>query len=138
MLVKGPPRTAAPAPAPPGYITAASPSPGGHSVVADRASASSLSGSGDVPSGLVVTVADKEYDLGDDFCWEGNEYGVGFTGPSAVGCNSNNNIALHLSCLHAVVKATSYFSVSQDSPLMCPESCAPYWPSVSLLRCLVL
>ncbi len=72
-LVKGPPPAAAPALGPPGHVTAASPSPGGHSAVADRASASGMSGSVDVPLGLVATVADKEYDLGDDFCWEGDE-----------------------------------------------------------------
>ncbi len=137
-LVKGPPPAAAPAPAPPGHITAASPSPEGHSAVADKASASGLSGSGDVPLGLVATVADKEYNSGDDFCWGGDEYGTGFTGPSAVGHNSNNNVALYSSCLHAIVKATPHFLVSQDSPSMCPESCVPSLPSVSLLRCLVL
>jgi hypothetical protein len=137
-LVKGPPRAAAPTLAPPGHVTAASPSPGGHSTVADRALASGLSGSSDVPSGLSATVADEEYNLGDDFCWEGNEYGVGLTGPSAVGHNSNNNIALYPSCLHAVVEATPYFLVSQDFPLMCPENCMPSLPSVSLLRCLIL
>ena len=72
-LVKGPPPAAAPTLVPPGHVTAASPSPGGHSAVADRASASGMSGSVDVPLGLVATVADKEYDLGDDFCWEGDE-----------------------------------------------------------------
>ena len=66
-LVNGPPPAAAPAPAPPGHIPAASPFPGGRSAVADKASASGLSGSVDVPLGLVGTVADKEYDLGDDF-----------------------------------------------------------------------
>ncbi len=87
---------------------------------------------------LVATVPDKDYDSGDDFCWEGNDYGVGFTGPSAVGRNSNNNVALYPSCLHAVVKATPHFLVSQDSPSMCPESCAPSLPSISSSRCLVL
>jgi len=66
-LVKGPPPAAAPALAPPGHVPAASPSPGGPSAVADNASASGSSGSVDVPLGLVGTVADKEYDLGDDF-----------------------------------------------------------------------
>jgi hypothetical protein len=130
-LVKGPPPAAAPAPASPGHVPAASPSPGGRSTVADKALVSGLSGSVDVPLGLVATVADKEYDSGDDFCWEGDEYGVGFTGPSAIGRNSNNNIALYSSCLHAVVEATPHFSVSQDSPSMCPESCA-CWKSSKL------
>jgi hypothetical protein len=137
-LVKGPPLAAAPAPAPPGHVTVASPSPGGRSTVADRALASGSSGSGDVPLVLVTTVADEEYDLGENFHWEGNEYGVGFTGLSAIECNYNNNVALYPSCLQAVVEATPHFSVSQDSPLMCPESCAPSPPFVSLLRCLVL
>jgi hypothetical protein len=120
-LVKGSPPAAAPAPAPPGQITMASPFPGGHSAVADRALASGSSGSGDVPLGLVATVTDKEYDLGDDFCWEGNIYGVGFIGPSAIGCNSNNIVAFYPSCFHAVVKATPHLLISQDSRLMCPE-----------------
>jgi hypothetical protein len=137
-LVKGPPPAAAPAPVPPGHVTVASPTPGGRSAVADRALASGLSGSGDVPLVLVTTVADDEYNSGDDFCWEGNQYGVGFTGPFAIGCNSNNNVALFPSCLHAVVEVTTPFLVSQDSPSMCPESCTPSLPFVSLLRCHVL
>jgi hypothetical protein len=88
--------------------------------------------------GLVATVVDEEYNLGDNFCWEGNEYGVGFTGPSAVGRNSNNNVALYPSCFHAFVEATPHFLVSQDSPSMCPGSCTPSLPSVSSLRCIVL
>jgi hypothetical protein len=137
-LVKGPPPAAAPAPAPPGHVLAASPPPEGHSTVTDKALASDLSGSVDVPLGLVATVADKEYNLGDNFCWEGNKYGVGFIGTSAIGRKSNNNAALYLSCLHAVVKATPHFSVSQDSPSMCPESCMSSLPSVSSLCCLIL
>jgi hypothetical protein len=138
-LVKGPSLAAAPALAPPGHVPMASPSPGGQSAVADRVSASDLSGSGDVPPGLVATVADKEYNLGDDFCWEGNEYGVGFTGPSATERNSNTNVALYPSCLHAVVEATPHFLVSQDSPSMCPGSCAPSRPLFSCcITCLGL
>ncbi len=49
---------------------AVSPSPGGHSVVADEASALGLMGSANASSGLVVTVA-EEYDLEDNFHQDG-------------------------------------------------------------------
>jgi hypothetical protein len=119
-LVRGPPPAAAAAPAlvPSGHVTVASPSPGGSYVVADAALTSGLSGTVDIPLELVATVADEEYNLGNDFCWKGNEYGVDFTGPSAIWHNSNNTVALYPSCLHAVVEATPHFSVSQDFPSM--------------------
>ncbi len=139
-LVRGPPPAAAAAPAlvPSGHVTVASPSPGGSYVVADAALTSGLSGTVDIPLELVATVADKEYNLGNDFYWKGNEYDVDFTSPSAIWHNSNNTVALYPSCLHAVVEATPHFSVSQDSPSMCPETCALLLPSVSLVHCLVL
>ncbi len=68
----GPP-AAAPAPA-------ASPSPGGRSAVAYEAPASGLTGSANAPSGIVATVV-EEYDSDNNFCWDGDEFGVEFSGP---------------------------------------------------------
>jgi hypothetical protein len=92
----GPP-AAAPAPA-------ASPSPGGRSAVADEAPASVLMGSANAPSGLVVTVV-EEYDLDDNFCWDGDEIGVEFSRPFALPKSNNDSAIYYLSCNHTVVKA---------------------------------
>jgi hypothetical protein len=75
----GPP-AAAPAPA-------ASPSPGGRSAMTDEAPALGLTGSANAPSGLVATVA-KEYDLDDNFRWDGDEIGVEFSGVGLLRCLS--------------------------------------------------
>ncbi len=74
------------APAPP-----ASPSPGGHSAVADEALASGSTGLATAPFGLVTTVA-EEFDSDYNFCWDGDESGVEF-GHSAGVRKSNNNVA---------------------------------------------
>ena len=68
------PPAGAPAAAP---APAASPSPGGHSAVADEASALGSTGSATAPSGLVATVA-EEFDSDNNFCWDGDESGVEF------------------------------------------------------------
>ncbi len=78
----GPP-AAVPAPA-------ASPSPGGHSAMADEASTSSLKGLATALSGLVATVA-EEYDSDNIFCWDGDESGVAFSVSSAL-TRSNNDV----------------------------------------------
>jgi hypothetical protein len=95
-LIQGPPPpAAAPAVVPAGGTLAVAPSPGGHSAVADDASASSSSIAGIVPLGHVATVA-EEYESDNDFRWEGDESGVEFI--SAIACKSNSNIAFYPSC----------------------------------------
>ncbi len=115
----------APAPAP-------SPSPGGGSAVTDETLASGSTGSANVPSGLMATVADTvadEYDSGDEYQWDGDESGYDFT-PGAAR-NSNNDVPVYPSCNHVVVKT--------NCPSLRPSSSAlPLAPSVSSSQSIIL
>jgi hypothetical protein len=81
-----------------------SPSPGGHSAMADEASTWGSKGSATAPSGLVATVA-EEYDSNDIFFWDGDESGVEFSVSSAL-TKANNNVAFYYpSCKHVAVES---------------------------------
>jgi hypothetical protein len=84
--------------------SAASLSPGGRSVVADEAFVSGLAGSTNAPFGLVATVA-AEYDLDDNFRWDGDESGVEFIVPFVLPKSNANNALYVPLCNHVVVKA---------------------------------
>jgi hypothetical protein len=88
---------------------AASPTPGGHSAVANEASALGLVGSATAPSGLVAAVA-EDFDSDDNFRWDGDESGVAF-GDSSVVRKSNNNVFFYPSCNHVVLEAILPISV---------------------------
>ncbi len=92
------PPAAAPAPA-------SSPSPGRHSAVADQAPVSGLTGSANASSGLVAMVA-EEYDLDDNFRWDGDEFGIEFSGPFALPKSNNDSAIYYPSCNHRVIKAS--------------------------------
>ena len=93
-----------PAPSPP----APAPHPGGFSASTDAPPPPPSSGSAVPPSGLsaAVTLApptDGDYDSGDDFHWDGDEYGAEYTPPKV-----NTGVSLYtLSCSHVSVMSPS-------------------------------
>ena len=99
-LITVSPQATAPAP------TAGSPSPGGRSAaVGEDVSGTGSVGSGTptpAPSGLMATVAEDEYDSGDDFRWDGDECGAMFVSSSGAR-KSNSTVALYPTCNHASV-----------------------------------
>jgi hypothetical protein len=113
---------------------AASPSPGGHSAVADEAYTLGSMGPATAPSGLVATVA-EEYDSGDNFCWDGDKDGVEFSVSSAL-TKSNNDVAFYYpSCKHAVVKAAPPHLAP---PPLCCANRPLILPAASSSKCIVL
>ncbi len=127
------PPSGSPAAAP---TLAASPTPGGRTAVADEASALGLAGSAAAPSGLVATVA-EEFDSDDDLCWDGDKSGVEF-GNSSISCKSNNNVAFHPFCNHAVVEAILLISVCPVPTIKFDHDVLTIVPLVLSSRCIVL
>ena len=104
MNLKLVPLPAAPPPAPP-PPTAAPTTPNVRAAAADGTSAG-CSGSGTAPSGLTAALSEGQdiagdYDSGDDFHWDGDEFGAEYT-PKV------DNVALYPpSCSHVSVDASS-------------------------------
>ena len=92
---------------------------------------SSSSGSATAPSGLIAALAvahisDGDYDSGDDFHWDGDEFGVEYT-PKL------NNVAHYYpSCSHVSVAVSS--SSMPAAQLSAPSR--PPWVSPALLKLL--
>ncbi len=120
-LICGPPPTAAlPATTPaPGALAA---SPSGHLAMADGFSAVDLTGQATAPSG-------KEWH------WDWDDSGLDYTMPSA--CNSNNNAAIYLSCLHVAVEHILCMtaSVSHTAPHPAAD---PLHPSLGINSCCIV
>jgi hypothetical protein len=92
-----------PAPAPAASApAAATPFPGGHVATADLPPLGSLTGSATAPSGLKIHALDvlEDFDLDDNFCWDGDESGADYVDHSR---KSNNSTALYPSCCSVAV-----------------------------------
>jgi hypothetical protein len=108
-LIHGPPSLSASAPAQAPALAAPTPapSPEDHAEENDGSSSTGSSSSGTAPSGMTpVLDAVVEYDSDEDFCWAGDEEGLGYCGvcPSA---KSNASIARYSSspsCNHVQVE----------------------------------
>jgi hypothetical protein len=114
-LVHGPPPTATPPATTPAHAALAA-SPSGHLAMADNSSAANLTGQTTVPSDLVTTLAEEEFESDKEFCWEGDKSGLDYTAPSA--CSSNNNVTF---TLLAFVSLLNIFHVQQ--PLFLIQPC---------------
>ncbi len=115
---------------------AASPTPGGHSAVANEASSLGLAGLATAPSGLVLTVA-EEFDSDDDFHWDGDKSGVEF-GDSFIAHKSNNNVASYPSCNHVVVEAILTVSACPVPTVTFNHDVLTILPLVLSFRCIKL
>jgi hypothetical protein len=108
-LVNGPPSLAPPAqggsPAPAAPTPA--PSPGGHAAATDGSTSTSTSGSGTASSRMTAALDPVvEYESDDDFCWAGDEEGLGSCGVCPLS-KSNAYVAPYsssTSCNHVHVK----------------------------------
>ncbi len=100
----------APAQAPAPAAPTPAPSPGGRAAATDSFSSTGSSSSGTTPSGMTTALdAVVEYDSDEDYCWAGDEEGLGYCGvcPSA---KSNASVARYSSSLlynHVQVKMIS-------------------------------
>ncbi len=108
-LIHGPPSSSAPVPAqaPAPVASAPAPSPGGRVGATDSLTSTGSSGPGTVPSGMAVALdAVVEYDSDDDFCWAGDEEGLGYCGvcPPAKSHASVAPYSISPSCNHVQVE----------------------------------
>ena len=101
-LVAGPPPH--PAPAPANSLTPAS-APASTSPGGPIASTYDFA-LGSAPSGLMVSVAEEDYDSDSEFHWTGDKDGVLYSDDSN-SCKSNNSVAPYPSCSHAAVISVS-------------------------------
>jgi hypothetical protein len=109
-LIQGPPSLSVPAPAraPAPAAPTPAPSPEGRAAVADSSASTGSSGSGTAPSGMTAVLDPvEEYESDEDFCWAGDEEGVGYCGarPSP---KSNKSVAPYFnspSCNHVRVES---------------------------------
>jgi hypothetical protein len=96
--VASPPASAPVAPAP----TAATPSPGARMATANLPPSGGLTEKAATPSGLTAHALNvlEDFDLDDDFCWDGDETGTDYVAHSH---KSNNSTALYPLCYSVAV-----------------------------------
>ncbi len=134
-LIQGPPTTpTSPANAPaPGPAVA---NPGGRSAMTDDTSAMGSSGSGNVLSGLMATLAEEDFPLDDEWRWDGDESGLDFQGASAG--KSNDNAALYPSCLHVSLERSPNTTTSICLTTKLPAAAPSQLPLGLSPHCIVL
>jgi hypothetical protein len=109
--------------------------PGGCLVMTDDASAVGSSGFDNVPSGLLVILAEEEFASDDEFCWDGDESSLNFQ--NVFVHKSNNDIALYPYCLHVSLERTQRDSDCIRFPKPLPADASSLHPS-DLSSCCIL